>query len=135
MRFGTVVAFGPPTDLPFQITFGLTQIGEAYRSIVHTVQANEIINKGFAEPPRLFRGKIQVRRHMPPKNDAVNRIHHVERCADDGIVVAIKEHFGGRGINRVELGKHTKFAAHVVSGLDLASERWPSKDELPGPEA
>ncbi len=71
---------------------------------------------------------------MAAKNDAVNRVHHVERRADDGIVVAIKKHLGSRAIHRVELGKHAKLAAHVVGGLHLASERWPPKNELPGPK-
>src|SRR5258708_23720630 len=135
VRFATGVAFSPPANLLSQITFGLTEIGGARRGVVHTVQTNEIINKGFAEPPCLFRGKIQTRRHMPAKNDAVNRIHHVERRTDDGIVVTIKNHFGGPAIDSVELGKHAQLATHVVGGFDLASERWPAKNEIPGPQA
>src|SRR5260370_38653064 len=132
---GCVVEYNHTLNLPYQITFGLTKMGEAGRGVVHTVQTNEIINKGFAEPPCLFRGKIQTRRHMPAKNDAVNRIHHVERRTDDGIVVTIKNHFGGRAIDSVELGKHANFTTHVVGGFDLASERWPAKNEIPGPQA
>jgi hypothetical protein len=37
------------------------------------------------------------------KDDAADRFHHVERCAEDGIVIAIEKHLGSWGVDRVEL--------------------------------
>src|ERR1700675_4299403 len=59
---------------------------------------------------------------MAAKDDAVNRFHDVERRAEHGVIVAIEKHFGRRRVGRVELRKYAKLAAHIMSGLNLASE-------------
>src|SRR6202044_2375258 len=103
VRLGTVVALGPAADLTFQVSVRLTQVGKTCRGVIYAVQAYEIFDERFTEPPRCFRRKIQTGRQLPAKDDAVNRFHHIERCADNGGVVAIKEYFGSRSIDGVEL--------------------------------
>ena len=78
--FRAVVALGPAADLAFEISFGLAEIGEASGGVIHMVQAHEIINEGFAEAARFFCGKIQTVRESSAQDDAVDRLHHVERA-------------------------------------------------------
>ncbi len=55
VRFRAVVAFGPAADLAFEISLRLAEIGEARGGVIHAMQADEIIDEGFAEPARFFR--------------------------------------------------------------------------------
>jgi len=83
VSFGTVVAFDPAANLPFQIAFRPAQIRQTYGCVVDTVQFYEILNEGFAEPPCFFSWKIQPVRQVSAKDDAADRFHHVERRAED----------------------------------------------------
>src|ERR1700683_503949 len=96
------------------------------------MQANEIVDKRFAEPACRFGGKIQTGREMPTKDDAVDRLHDIERRADHGSVVAIEKHFGSRRIDGVKVWAHEKCAAHVWGRSPLASDRRPPKNQFLG---
>src|SRR5580704_1535789 len=95
------------------------------------MQAHEIFNKGFAEPPCLFRGEIQTARQVSAKNDPVNRLHHVEWRAENGIIIAVKKHFRSRRVDGVQLREYAKFAVHIVGRFYLAAEGRTAKNQLP----
>src|ERR1700693_2437344 len=99
---GTVVALCPTADLSLQVSVRLTKIGKSRGCVIHTMQANEIVDKRFAEPARGCGGKIQSGREMFTKNDAVDRVHEKERGADHGRGVAIKKKFRSRSVDGVK---------------------------------
>src|SRR5713226_4237084 len=115
VRFGAVVAFDPTTDLTFEVALRLAEIGETDSGVIKAVEESEIFHERLAQPMSFFRRKIQTERRISAKDDAVNRFHQIKRDAQDGLVVAEEEDLRRRGVERVELGEDTKFAAHVVS--------------------
>ena len=60
--------------------------------------------------------------------------HHVEGRAQDGIVVAIEEHFRGGRVNGVEFGEHAKFTAHIVRRFHFTAEGRAAEDQFFGAE-
>src|SRR5260370_22921191 len=83
VRFGTVVAFDPAANLPFQIPFRPSQIGQTYGCVVDTVQFYEILNEGFAEPPCFFSWKVQPVRQGSANEAAAETPPHLAPTPHD----------------------------------------------------
>jgi hypothetical protein len=89
--------------LALEVAARLAEALEA-RLPVDGVDLGERVDELFADVPALGR-RVERRGHAGRDDVAVHALHHVERCADDGLVVADREHFGyarGRAADRVQ---------------------------------
>jgi len=125
-----MIALDPAAHLAFEIAPRFAQIGEANRIVIEAVKKSEIVEEGLARSPRRFRGEIQAGRDVSAKDDPVNGFHQIKRSAQHGCVVAEEQDSRRRRIVSMKLGEHTKFAAHVMSRLDLTSEWRTAKNHI-----
>src|ERR1700674_1976102 len=131
MSLRAVVTIDPAADLAFQVALRFAEIAQADRLVVQTMQPDQIINKRFAQSPRHVWRKGQARRRIFAEDDSSDWFREVKGRAQYGVVIAEKEDARSFRVSGMQLREHAILAAHIVSRLDLASERRAPQDHFP----
>ena len=119
---------GPAVDLPAEVIAGLAVVAEADRCVVHRVQARQHVVHRVVDGRPLDgtdTGQLRVREHA-----AVHAVHHVERGADDAVVLAQRVGARHRHRGAAQRGDHAVLAVDGVGGGQQLARRLAPQHEL-----
>src|SRR6202007_1090273 len=68
VRFGAVIAFGPATNLTFEVALRFAEIGESGGGTIKAMEESQVFHKGLAQPPRFFGRKVQSQWRISPQD-------------------------------------------------------------------
>ena len=113
---------GEARELALEVAVRAAEALEAGRAPVDRVEGDERVDERRAHRAAVRLG-VERRRHRLVDHDPVDPLHHVERRADHGVVVARGQH-PRHGRATLERAQHARLAQHVVrAGRQRAARR------------
>ncbi len=128
---GGVQLLAPAAQLPVEEALGASEVAQADGLRVHGVQ----FHQGVDQAQHRLAGALRVQRgellHRAVRG-ALDVLHHVERRADDRVVLAEQQGLGDRDGRRVQCADHPVLALHVMCGGQDMTQRRPADDPATG---
>ncbi len=124
---GLLEALAPALDLALDVALRVAEVGEADGLVIERVQLDQRVDEVQAQPARALGRVAEPLRQVAAQDDALDLLHHVERRAEQGGVLGVREHARAGEVRRERL-HDAKLAVHVVAGLRLGAARRPAQD-------
>ena len=116
-------------QLAFQVAGRLAEALQAHGLPVDGVDLDERVDQLLGDAPA-FRRRIQVGGDLGDDRLARHALHHVERRADHGLVVAHREHVGHPGRGVAQRSQQPRLAQNVVRARRNRRPRRPAQHQL-----
>ena len=130
VRLRLLVLAVPTAELATDVVVLLREIAESDGVDVDRVQCHVRVHDALARvSPRRLVERVQCGADVV-EHDALDVLHHVERCAGHGLVDAVPQRFGYRHVGGAERVDDAVLAADVVGGGEHHVERRATDDAV-----